>query len=283
MDSLPHTPFVDTGWLAARLSDPAVQVIDGSWYLPTQNRNGAEEYRAGHIPGAIFLDIDAVADPSSGLPHMLLDEAAFARTAGALGISSDTILVVYDGAGLFSAPRVWWMLRLYGARDVRILAGGLPKWRSEERPLEAGPRTAPLALFHARRLPDAVVDLTDVRAALKSGSAQVVDARPAPRFRGEAPEPRPGVRSGHMPGSLNMPFADIVVEGQLKSPDELLQAFRQSGVDLEAPIITSCGSGVSAAILTLALETIGKRDVRLYDGSWAEYGSDRSSVVATGQ
>ena len=269
----PSKLFVNTAWLADHLGDPDLQVVDASWYLPTQGRDGRKEYEAGHVPGAVYFDLDAVSDHTNGLPHMLLDAEAFGREAGQLGLSSDTTLVVYDGMGLFSAPRVWWTLRLFGAREVLILEGGLPQWQAEGRPLETGPSTAAPARFAARQAAGKVADLAAVRRVLADGTAQVVDARPAARFKGEAPEPRPGLESGHMPGSLNVPFAEIVADGRLKGADALRHAFDQAGVDLARPVVTSCGSGVSAAILVLALESLGKTDAALYDGSWTEYAS----------
>lgn len=277
-----NPPFVTTEWLAAHLSDPEVQVIDGSWYLPTQERDARAEFEAGHVPGAIFFDVDAVADHSTDLPHMLLDEAALGHEAGRLGISSQTTLIVYDGVGLFSAPRVWWTLRLFGAREVFILDGGLPKWKAEGRPLEAGPSRAKPATFKAVQKHGRVADLPAIRNVLASGSALVVDARPAARFKGEAPEPRPGIESGHMPGSLNVPFTALVEGGALKAPEALHRTFAEAGVDLTRPIVATCGSGVSAAIVTLALETIGKPDTLLYDGSWAEYASRPDSRIDKG-
>lgn len=280
-DPLPP-PFVTTAWLAGRLGDPDIQIIDGSWYLPTQGRNARKEYEAGHLPGAIFFDIDAVADHSSRLPHMLPDEGSFGKQVGALGIASDKTLVVYDGAGLFSAPRVWWTLRLFGAKDVRILDGGLPSWRAEGLALETGvPEIAP-ATFVSSITSGLVADIGAVREALASAEAQVVDARPAPRFRGEAPEPRPGLRSGHMPGSVNLPATDIVSDGRLIAPSALATSFELAGIDLDKPVIASCGSGVSAAVVVLAMAIIGKTDVALYDGSWADYGSRNDLPVATG-
>lgn len=272
--------LVSTDWLAARLTDPSVGIVDASWYLPTMNRDGKAEFAQRHIPGATHFDIDAVKDAANPLPHMLPAPDAFAAAAGAMGLSEDMTIVVYDGAGLFAAPRVRWTFQVMGAKDVRILDGGLPRWLAEGRPTTAGTATPQPRTFRASFAAAAVASIEDIRRAL-SGGAQVVDARPAPRFRGEAPEPRPGVVSGHMPGSYNLPFDTIVKDGRLIGTDGIRAAFAAAGVDLSRPVITSCGSGVSAAILSLAMEIAGAPAKALYDGSWAEWGTRANCPVAT--
>jgi thiosulfate/3-mercaptopyruvate sulfurtransferase len=265
--------IVSTAWLEAHLSAPDVKVLDASWHMPDTGRDARAEYIAAHIPGAAFFDIDDISDTRSPLPHMAPQPEKFVSRMRKLGVSDGHRVVVYDQAGLFSAARAWWMLRLLGHRDVAVLDGGLPKWLAEGRATED---TAPVLRerhFTARRNAALVRDVTQVAAATKLGAEQIVDARSAPRFRGEAPEPRPGLRSGHIPGALNLHYALLLNEdGTMKDEAAIKAAFVAAGVDLGKPIVSSCGSGVTACILDLALERIGNRRHAVYDGSWAEWG-----------
>lgn len=270
--------------LAARLGEPNLVVVDASWYMPAMNRDAAAEYAAARIPGAVRFDIDAIADRTTTLPHMLAPAEDFAAAVGALGISETSDIVVYDGAGLFSAARVWWNFTVYGAKSVRILDGGLPLWKAEGHPLATDAPAAPAPkTFTVRIDTGRIADLDAVVGVLGDGSATVVDARPAERFRGEVAEPRPGVRAGHMPGAMSVPFAKVVAAGRLSDEAAIREAF--AAIDLDRPIVASCGSGVSAAILWLALESIGVPRGRLaiYDGSWSEWGASPSTAVVTGE
>lgn len=266
--------FVAADWLAEHIDYPEIQIIDARMAPPGQeHRDLNAEYQAGHIPGAVFFDIEALSDHTSPLPHMMPRAEAFAVAMRELGVSSDKHLVVYDEGNLFSAPRAWWMLRTFGVERVSIVAGGLEGWRRDELPLEQGLPELPEGEFDANFDPQVIKRLTDVLLVSHEGSAQIVDARPAGRFNGLVAEPRPGLRSGHIPGALNVPWNELVINGELKTTDELNEIFARQGIDFERPIIASCGSGVTAAVVVLALTTLGVNGVSLYDGSWSEWGA----------
>jgi thiosulfate/3-mercaptopyruvate sulfurtransferase len=276
--------LVDTAWLAERLGEPGVKVVDASWYLPAMNRDAKAEYLAGHIPGAVPFDLDAVSDRSSSLPHMFPDADAFTRAVGAMGIGRDDHVVVYDGTGFFSAPRVWYTFRLFGHARVSVLDGGMPKWKREGRPLEAGETKTTPKEYTARALTPLVRDKGQMLANLGTRHEQVVDARAAARFAGEEPDVWPGRRRGHVPGARNLPYGALVDarSGTFLDAEALRRKFVEAGLDLDAPIVASCGSGVTAAVLAFGLHLIGQERVALYDGSWAEWGLPGDAPVETG-
>jgi thiosulfate/3-mercaptopyruvate sulfurtransferase len=274
--------LVTTEWLAKHLRDADLRVLDGSWHMPQAKRDPRAEFLEGHIPGAVFFDIDGIADHGTSLPHMLPGEREFADAVGALGVGDGDRVVVYDSRGVASAARVWWTFRAFGHDAVAVLDGGVPRWRAEGRPLEHGPATPPRRAFTARRQPALVRDLAAMRANLTTGDEQVLDARSAGRFRATEPEPRPGLRGGHIPRSRNLPYETLYrPDGTLLPPEGLRQAFAASGVDLQRPVVTTCGSGVTASVLALALHRLGHRQVAVYDGSWSEWGGRADTPIET--
>jgi thiosulfate/3-mercaptopyruvate sulfurtransferase len=273
------SPLVTTAWLAERLGRPNIRIVDGSWHMHGLARDARAEFAQAHIPGAVFFDIDAIADPRTSLPHMLPSAAAFARSVGSLGIGSRDRVVVYDTRGVVSAARVWWTFRAFGHDAVAVLDGGLPRWRTEDRPVESGQPAPRPRRFTARLRRRLVRDLAAVRANLTRRREQVVDARSRGRFDGTEPEPRAGLRAGHIPGSLNLPYDQLYqADGTLLPSDELRRRFEASGLDLDKPVVTSCGSGITASVLALGLSVLG-RDAAVYDGSWTEWGGRADTPV----
>ncbi len=276
--------LVSTDWLAAHFKDPDLRILDGTMFMAAEGRSGHAEYEAAHIPGARFFDIDDISDARSDLPHMAPPVEKFMSKLRAMGVGDGHQVVVYDAKGLFSAARVWWLFRLMGQDNIAVLDGGFPKWQAEGRPIEDMPPIIRDRHMTVRRQNQMVKDVTQVAAAAKLGDYEILDARSAARFRGDAPEPRSGLRAGHIPGSKNVPYTDLLnADMTMKEPDALRAVFAAAGVDMTKPVITSCGSGVTAAIINLALERIGKTDHALYDGSWTEWGAFPTLPVATGE
>lgn len=286
-DFLPKTAqnwIVETDWLANHLRSPDLIILDGSWHLPNSGRDAKSEYLTEHIPGALFFDIDDLSDEKSDLPHMLPSTVKFASRMKKMGIGDGARIVVYDSTGIFSAARVWWTFRAMGHGDVAVLNGGLKKWKAEGRPLEDGPAPKRSERHYTPLQNTEIIrDIEEMQALIAKGGAQIVDARPAGRFEGKEPEPRPGLRSGHMPGAKNIPSQALLnADGTFKSVDELVALFKGVGINVAKPVVTTCGSGVTASMLALALAVVGQTNAAVYDGSWAEWGKDNGLPIATG-
>jgi thiosulfate/3-mercaptopyruvate sulfurtransferase len=281
---LSKDPLVSPSWLAERLEAPDIRVLDATWFLPSDGRDAKALYAERRIPGALFFDIDEIADTSVELPHMLAPPEKFSARMRKLGVGDGARIVVYDSQGVVSAPRVWWTFRVMGHEDVAVLDGGLPAWEAAGHPIETGPpQKRGERHFTARVRADLVCDFADVRRAVAEGGGAILDARSAARFRGEAPEPRPGLRGGHMPGARSVPATELVTEhGAMRPPEALRAIFAAAGADLSRPAICTCGSGVTAAVIALALARLGRWDAAVYDGAWAEWGARTDAPVATG-
>lgn len=276
--------LVSTAWLADHLADPDLRILDGTWFMPNSGKDAKAAFEKAHIPNARFFDIDAIADARSPLPHMAPLPERFISRLRAMGVGDGHQVVIYDQSGIFSAPRVWWTFRLMGKTDVAVLDGGLPKWIAEGRPVDDLPPLIKDRHMTAQRQSDRIKDVTEVARASKLGNYEIIDARAHDRFTGQTPEPRPGLRSGHIPGAKNVPFGQLInTNGTMKTPNEIRAAFEAAGVDLSKPAITSCGSGITASVLAFGLELIGKQDWAVYDGSWAEWGMYNDLKVATGE
>jgi len=280
-----QSPFVVSfDWLYQRLDEPGLKIVDASWYLPAQNRNAAAEFASARIPGAVFFDQDKIVEPASDLPHTIPGPADFARAAGELGLSESDTIIVYDGPGMFSAPRVWWLLRIFGAGNTYVLDGGFDSWKAQGLPTRTSAPDAPaVSEFRTNLNSLAVTDFNSLRSIVEGKTSQIADARGPGRFTGVEPEPRAGLRSGHMPGARNVPFPTLLDGGKLKPVSQLRLALEASGLDLEKPVVTTCGSGVTAAVITLALQSIGHHNNTLYDGSWSEWGSHEDTPIVTGE
>jgi len=279
-----ENPFiVSADWLHQHLQDQDIRIIDASWYLPAAGFDAARQFETAHIPGAVFFDQEEVVDKASPLPHTIPRPQDFATHVGAMGISEQDRIIIYEREGYFSAPRVWWLFRVMGATRVYVLDGGLQGWQARGYEITNALTPVRPAIFKPDFHAQAIIDLAEMREIVTKGDVQIVDARGAGRFSGREPEPRPGMRAGHMPGAVNIPYPRLVQGGYLKSPAELREVFTEAGIDVDRPVATSCGSGVTAAILTLALQALGNSSVRLYDGSWSEWGALADTPVEQGE